>query len=85
MILGYRSNYRRDDELELTLNMTTRGGADVMGAKGYGIGPGCRADLVIVRGETLAHAVVGRDARRLVIKNGCVVARDGVYLVNENL
>ena len=77
MLLGYRSNYRRDDELELTLNITTRGGAEVMAAEGYGVEPGCRADLVIVRGETLAHAVVERDPRRLVIKNGRVVARDG--------
>ena len=77
MLLGYRSNFRRDEELEMTLDITTFGGARVMGIDGYGIEPGCRADFVLVRGETLPEAVVDRPTRKLVVKNGRVVAADG--------
>jgi cytosine/adenosine deaminase-related metal-dependent hydrolase len=79
MLIGYRSNFRRDDELELALEIATKGGAAVMAAADYGLAPGCRADLVVVPGETLAEAVVSRRPRALVIKAGRIVARDGTY------
>ena len=81
MLLGYRSNYRLDSDLETALDMTTFGGAAVIGAKGYGLEVGCRADFVVVPGETLAEAVVSRPPRTLVVKGGVVVARDGICLV----
>jgi hypothetical protein len=63
------------------LILTPRGGAYVLAAYGLGVERGCRAYLVIVGGETRAQAVAERDARRVVIKNGRVVARDGECLV----
>lgn len=81
MLLGYRSNYRLDPDIEMALDMTTFGGAAVMGAEGYGLEVGCRADFVVVPGENLAEAVVGRPPRTLVVKAGVVVARDGICLV----
>ncbi len=81
MLLGYRSNYRLDPDLETALDLTTFGGAAVMGAEGYGLEVGCRADFVVVPGETLAAAVVGRPPRTWVVKGGVVVARDGICLV----
>jgi cytosine deaminase len=80
MLLGYRSNFRRDDEVELVFEIVTRGGATVMGADGYGLEPGCGADVVLLDGETLVEAVVTRPPRALVVANGRVVARDGVYV-----
>lgn len=80
MMLGYRSNFRRDEDLALALDITTRGGAAVMAAPDYGLDEGCRADLVLVQGETLAEAVVSRRPRSLVLKAGRIVARDGVFL-----
>lgn len=74
MLLGLRNNFRRDDELELALDACTRGGARMMGVEEYGVEPGCRADFVLVNGETLAEAVVSRPPRRLVVKGGRVVA-----------
>jgi cytosine/adenosine deaminase-related metal-dependent hydrolase len=74
MLLGLRNNFRRDDELELALDVCTRGGARMMGVEAYGLEPGCRADFVLVDGETLAEAVVSRPPRRLVVKGGRVVA-----------
>jgi cytosine/adenosine deaminase-related metal-dependent hydrolase len=80
MLLGYRSNFRRDEDLELALDITTRGGAAVMGVTDYGLEPGCRADFVTVAGETLAETVVSRRPRALVVKGGRVVARNGEFL-----
>ena len=77
MFVGMRNNLRRDDDLELALNICTHGGATVMALDGYGIEVGCRADFVVVEAETIAEAVAGHPPRRLVVKGGQVVARDG--------
>jgi cytosine/adenosine deaminase-related metal-dependent hydrolase len=81
MIVGLRNNFRRDDEVEMGLAVCTTGGAATMRLDDYGVTEGCWADLVVVEGETLAEAVVTRPERKLVVKRGRVVARDGVALV----
>lgn len=81
MLLGYRSNYRLDADIETALDMTTFGGAAIMDAEDYGLAVGCRADFVVVPGENLAEAVISRPPRSLVVKGGVVVARDGICLV----
>lgn len=78
MLVGLRNNFRRDDEVELAFHVCTQGGADIMRLEGYGLNVGAKADLVIVPGETITHAAVARPPRRMVIKHGRVVARDGV-------
>lgn len=77
MMIGLANNLRRDDELELALEICTHGGAQVMALQDYGLDVGDRADLLLVSGETLAEAVVSRDPRQLVVKGGQIVARDG--------
>ena len=81
MLLGYRSNYRKDEDLEMCLEVATFGGARVMGTKRYGLEPGCRADFVLLSGETRTEAIVSRGPRKLVVKNGLIVARDGDCLI----
>ncbi len=81
VLVGLRNNFRRDDEVALALDVCTHGGARLMELDGYGLDAGCRADFVLLDGETLAEAVVSRRPRRLVVKNGQVVARDGRALV----
>ncbi|PWJ21632.1 amidohydrolase family protein [Jannaschia seohaensis] len=80
MFVGLRNNLRRDDEVELALDICTAGGAAVMGLDGYGLAPGCHADAVLVEGETLAEAVALRAPRKLVLKGGRVTAQDGKCL-----
>ncbi|PHK95327.1 cytosine deaminase [Pseudoroseomonas rhizosphaerae] len=80
MLLGLRNNFRRDDELEMALSVCTEGGAAVMRLPHYGLRVGDCADVVLVQAETLAEAVVAHPPRRLVVKRGQVVARDGVAL-----
>lgn len=82
MLVGLRNNFRRDDELEMAFDVCTAGGASVMGLAGYGIAPGCRADFVLLAGETVADAVVSRRPRPLVVKGGKVVARNGASLLD---
>lgn len=77
MLLGLRNNFRTDEDVEHALWCCTHGGAQVMGLEGYGLETGHIADLVLVEAETVAHAVVTHPPRKLVLKAGRIVARDG--------
>lgn len=80
MLLGLRNNLRADRDVEHALWCCSRGGAQVMGLADYGIEEGCRADLVLVEAESVTHAVVAHPPRRLVLRGGRIVARDGQSL-----
>ena len=69
--------------LELALAMATHGGARVLRLADYGVAVGATADLVLVPAENAAEAVAAHPARRVVIKRGRVVARDGRALLPE--
>jgi cytosine/creatinine deaminase len=77
MFIGLRNNFRHDQDVEMALDVCTHGGAKVMGLKDYGLTPGCAADIVLAEGQSLTEAVVSHVPRRLVVKRGRVVARDG--------
>jgi cytosine deaminase len=77
MFVAYRSTFRRDDDIELTLDAATYGGSRALGLKSYGLTVGAPADLVVVSARTPAEAVVARPVRELVLKDGRVVASDG--------
>ncbi|MBR9765119.1 MAG: amidohydrolase family protein [Rhodobacteraceae bacterium] len=79
--IGMRNNLRRDDEVELALEICTRGGAAILGIEGYGLEIGCAADCVLVEGETLAEAVAIHAPRKLALKGGRVIARDGACVI----
>jgi cytosine deaminase len=81
MMIAYRANFRHDAELALAFDMVTRTAADVLGMAGYGIAPGSPADFVVVEAETLAEAIASRPRRKLVIKAGRIVAKDGVLVL----
>jgi cytosine/adenosine deaminase-related metal-dependent hydrolase len=74
-LIAYRNGFRHDEDIATALQMVTHGGAQVMGAVGYGLAVGCQADLVVVEGECAAEAVVMHAPRRAVLKRGRVVAR----------
>jgi cytosine/adenosine deaminase-related metal-dependent hydrolase len=80
-LIAYRSGFRDDAGLELALRMVTHGGAQVLGARDYGLHPGAAADLVLVEAGNAAEAVALHPRRRLVLKRGRVVARDGECLL----
>lgn len=80
-LVAYVNGFRDDAGLELALRMATYGGAQVMGAAGYGLDVGCAADLVLVPASTPAEAVATHPRPRLVLKRGRIVARDGQALL----
>ena len=81
MLLAYRNGFRTDELLRTSLDVVTRGGATVLDLRGYGLDVGCRADFVILEGETLGELVVARPPRAWVVSGGRVVARDGQCLL----
>lgn len=81
MQIGQRNNLRRDDEVELALDICTYGGAAILELADYGLETGCRADCLLVEGESLAETVVTHAPRKLVLKGGQVIARDGKCVI----
>ena len=79
--LGYRCGFRKDEEVEFLLSIATQGGAKVMGDGAYGLAVGCRADLVVVPGDTPTEAVINLPPRTYVFKAGRLVAAAGQCLV----
>lgn len=80
LFIGLRNNFRRDDEVGYALHICTQGGADVMELAGYGLREGAFADIVLIDAETVPEAVAARPKRKLVLKHGKPVARDGQAL-----
>lgn len=81
MFIAQKNNFRRDDEVEVALDVCTYGGAEVMGIENYGIAPGCDGDCVLVPGESLTEAIASRPPRTRVLKRGRTIAEDGQCLL----
>jgi len=80
LLIGLRYNFRQDADVEYALHICTQGGADVMELRDYGLREGAFADIVLLDTETVTEAVVARPKRKLVLKHGKPVARDGQAL-----
>lgn len=83
MLIGWRADFRRDEDLEMVFDITTAAAARVRGDDPWGLTIGAPADLCVVDAQCVPEAVVAHPPRRLVLKNGRVVARDGRYLENS--
>ena len=66
MMLAYRLDYRRDDDIVLALDAMIAGGAALMGLSDHGLETGSAGPVVLVEAETPAEAVVVRPPRRIV-------------------
>ena len=80
-IVGMKNGFRRDDELELLLDTASGAGAASIGVPDRSVSVGAVADLTLLAGETLAHAVVLDEPRPLVVHGGKVAARAGKAVV----
>ena len=69
-LLAYRNNFRRDDQIEMVLDIATNRSAQVMGIQDYGLERGKSADFVLVDGETHVEAVIERPPRWLAVRGG---------------
>ena len=61
-------------ELETVFDMVTKNGARAARLSGYGIAPGCQADLVVIDAPSVQESLRLQPPRRYVIKAGEVVA-----------
>lgn len=75
--LAYRNGYRTDEQIAQAFDVAVTGGAIALGHEPARIAEGAPADLFLVDAATVGEAVATRPARRLVLKNGVVVARNG--------
>ena len=91
--LAFRNGFRRDDLVELCVDVASRGGraivdptawspAAIRGDTVTGLAPGARADLVVVAADTVAAAVMDHPPRTLVIHDGNVIADRGPAAVS---
>lgn len=80
MMIGYRANFRHDHELAVAYDMVTSAAARALGLADYGLRVGGPADFVAVEAGSIAEAVAARPRRKLVVKAGRVLARDGVLI-----
>jgi cytosine deaminase len=64
------------EQLAWLPEMVTVNAARAIGLEGYGLAPGCRADLVVLDAPDAAQAITEQVEKLYVIKNGRVVARN---------
>ena len=76
-LIGMRFRLDKDDEVAFGIEVCTHGGAKVMGLRDYGLAVGDHADGVLVEARNLPETAVLVPPRKLVLKRGRVVARDG--------
>jgi cytosine deaminase len=80
MLLAYRFDWGKDEELCRALDAATSAGAKALRLDDYGFEVGGLADFVLVKAENVADAVVRRPRERIVVKGGNIIARDGAFL-----
>jgi cytosine deaminase len=62
------------DQMRQIFEAVTYNGAKVMGLEGYGLEPGCRADVVILQAADTHEALRLKPARLFVIRRGKIIA-----------
>lgn len=75
-MIGYRSGFYEDRELEAACDVVSHAGAKALGLEGYGIAVGAKADFVALKAEHVPEAVVAVPRERTVFRRGMLIARD---------
>jgi cytosine/creatinine deaminase len=76
-IIGYRSGFYEDWELQAAFDIVTAGGARALRLQSYGVEVGAKADFVTFAAEHVPEAVVAVPKQRSVYRAGKLIARDG--------
>ncbi|MDX8515591.1 amidohydrolase family protein [Mesorhizobium captivum] len=79
-MIGYRSGFYEDRELEAACDVVSHAGAKALGLKGYGIAVGAKADFVALKAEHVPEAVVAVPRERTVYRAGRAIAKDGAMI-----
>jgi cytosine deaminase len=70
LILAYGAHMDTVEELETLLRMSTANAARGLRLPGYGLQPGCTADMVLFEAPSAAAAIVGQVEKAYVFKAG---------------
>lgn len=63
-------------ELARVFRMATYNGAKLMRLEGYGLAPGCKADMVLLDARDTVDALLSQSEKRFVMKGGKIVCRN---------
>lgn len=77
MLIGWRADFRRDDQIAVAFDVCSAAGARALKLGAWGLEVGAPAHLSVVGAGCVAEAVCARPPRKLVLHAGRVVARDG--------
>lgn len=73
------------DQLETVFDMITGNAAQAVGLEGYGLQPGCRADLVLLGSPTLRAALAAMAPPRAVIAAGRLAVENAVTRIRHRV
>jgi cytosine deaminase len=79
-IIGWKGDFRRDDQVETAFDLISAASATVLGIADYGVKVGGAANLFTIASSCVAEAVAAHPPRKLVFFDGKIVARDGTFL-----
>jgi cytosine/creatinine deaminase len=79
-IIGWKSDFRRDEQVEIAFDLISAAGAEALGIGDYGIAVGGAANLFTIAATCIAEAVAAHPPRKLVLFDGRIVVRDGAFL-----
>ena len=74
LILCHAAQLSVPAEIDAALASIRHAAARIMGVRGYGIEPGCTAELVVLDSDDMREALRLQAARRYVIRRGAIVA-----------
>ncbi|CAM3996307.1 amidohydrolase family protein [Pseudomonas wadenswilerensis] len=74
MLIGYRSGFYSDEELNVALTMATTAGAAVLGKSDYGLKVGNEATFIVLKADNGAAAVAAAPAERRLVRRGQLIA-----------
>ena len=83
-IIGWKSDFRRNEQVEIAFDLISAAGAQALGVSDYGIAVGAAANLFTVGASCVAEAVAAHPPRKLVLFNGRIVARDSTFLADPH-
>lgn len=79
-LIGWRADWRRDEEVEIAFELVTVAAAKAMQIAEYGLKVGAPANFFTVAASCVAEAVGGHPPRGLVFHKGRIVAENGAAL-----
>src|SRR5215475_2376571 len=69
-IIGWKADFRRDEQVEIAFDLISAAGASALGIPDYGIRVGGAANLFTVPASCVAEAVAAHPPRKLVLFDG---------------